>query len=376
MHTHTHTHARTHTSSRGVAWIYSAAFVTAVSICDPAVRGRAMGVMLCGFFFSSAWYTEVTIYCCTADTSFELSAWRHLPIAITAVVCGTGLHRERRAKVAGVASDPGSGSAIFTCTARDAKLAVIECALFLLVILCVAQWAASGGTGGKDLSDFAGALGSTRARRVVLLRRDANAPARHHTTGTPPRCRTTSLPRRHAAAPPYHLAATPGGDIPFFYLVLSLALVGGCGVLNARNVGKYGVQILTQRSTHRDKVDGTVGSHVGSMGGGDGAEKDTILNLHLLLGEMGGERYRLLLLVFAITIGTGQMIGNHWERVRGLFHTHGTAVVQTFDPAKVSHPSAVGRPRGSHGHVSSDPSAVGRPRGMFALLGRPNDSRH
>ena len=143
-------------------------------------------------------------------------------------------------------------------------------------------------------------------------------------------------PHHRTTAPPHHrTTAIPGGDIPFFYLVLSFILVGGCGVLNVRNVRKYGVHILTQRPAHRDKVDGTVGGHVGDMGGGDGVEKDTVLNLNLLLGEMGGERYRLLLLVFAITIGTGQMVGNHWERVRGLFHTHGTAVVQTFDPAKV-----------------------------------------
>ena len=77
--------------SWGAGWIYAAAFVTALSVIDPKISCRVMGVMLCGFFFASAWYTEVTLYCCVGETGFNLAAWRHMPIAITALVCGPGL---------------------------------------------------------------------------------------------------------------------------------------------------------------------------------------------------------------------------------------------------------------------------------------------
>ena len=38
--------------------------------------------------------------------------------------------------------------------------------------------------------------------------------------------------------------------------------------------------------------------------------------------------------IVGITIGTGQALGNHWERVTHMFGHTGTAVVQTFDPFK------------------------------------------
>ena len=75
----------------GVAWIYASAFVTAITTADDDVRGRVVGVAMCGFYASSAWFTEVTEYCCNATTTAEISAWRHTPIAITALICSPGL---------------------------------------------------------------------------------------------------------------------------------------------------------------------------------------------------------------------------------------------------------------------------------------------
>ena len=59
----------------------------------------------------------------------------------------------------------------------------------------------------------------------------------------------------------------------------------------------------------------------------------TIIPLRHILGDQG-RRYRLLLLIVGILIGTGQALGNHWERVRHMFGDTGTAFVQTFDPFK------------------------------------------
>ena len=36
-------------------------------------------------------FTEVTEYCCSASTTAELAAWRHLPIALTTLICAPGL---------------------------------------------------------------------------------------------------------------------------------------------------------------------------------------------------------------------------------------------------------------------------------------------
>mmetsp|Transcript_110221 Transcript_110221/g.320993 ORF Transcript_110221/g.320993 Transcript_110221/m.320993 type:complete len:530 (-) Transcript_110221:84-1673(-) len=125
----------------GVAWIYASAFVTAITTADDAVRGRVVGVAMCGFYASSAWFTEVTEYCCDATTTAETSAWRHMPIALTALICSPGLATSYRK----------SGSV----SSKDVGMTTLYCSIIVAMSLGAYQWNVTGGFGSQDLSSFA-----------------------------------------------------------------------------------------------------------------------------------------------------------------------------------------------------------------------------
>ena len=124
----------------GVAWIYAAAFVTVMNNIGESARGKAIGVVFCAFLFSPAWYTEITEYCCVAGTTFEKSAWRHMPIALTTICCAPGLYRLPKGEA---------------CSSKDAHLDKISLGLAVLVALDLYQWAVAKGTGSRDLLLFA-----------------------------------------------------------------------------------------------------------------------------------------------------------------------------------------------------------------------------
>lgn len=132
------------TYSWGAGWIYAAAFVTIASNIAAEARGHALGTGLAAFYFASSWWTEVTEYCCIGETTFEKSAWRHMPIAGTAILCSAGLYIIGR-----------NGSSTTKCSLKDAGLDKIWIGYMVLLGLHTYQWIVTGGEGSRDLSKFA-----------------------------------------------------------------------------------------------------------------------------------------------------------------------------------------------------------------------------
>lgn len=133
--------------SWGAGWIYAASFVTIASNIDPPSRGRVLGTGLAAFYFASAWWTEVTEYCCTGHTTFEKSAWRHLPIAGTAIVCSAGIYKLQSSQN-NIAPLKGG------CKNGDARANALWVGYMVLLCTHTFQWAVTGGAGSRDLSNF------------------------------------------------------------------------------------------------------------------------------------------------------------------------------------------------------------------------------
>lgn len=131
------------TYSWGAGWIYAAAFVTIASNIKAEARGQALGTGLAAFYFASAWWTEVTEYCCTGHTTFEKSAWRHMPIAGTAILCSFGLYKSEKVY-----------TGITKCSVGDAGLDKMWCGYLVLLGFHTYQWVVTGGAGSRDLSNF------------------------------------------------------------------------------------------------------------------------------------------------------------------------------------------------------------------------------
>ena len=121
----------------GVAWIYGAAFVTAISNAETRSKGKAIGTMLAFLYFANGWFTESPSSGAPHNAQ-EVRATAQF-IAVTALYAPWALQASR-------ARAQGSGG--------DACLSGTSVALFLMLVLMFGQWLVTGGSGGANLFNF------------------------------------------------------------------------------------------------------------------------------------------------------------------------------------------------------------------------------
>ena len=240
----------------GVAWIYASAFVTAITTADDAVRGRVVGVAMCGFYASSAWFTEVTEYCCDATTTAETSAWRHMPIALTALICSPGLATSYRK----------SGSV----SSKDVGMTTLYCSIIVAMSLGAYQ-----------------VTGVPTSILTLLVTSTATATAAPlHELTVHLQCHQWNVTGGFGSQ---DLSSFAYGDITFMFLVGYIGVSTFCAALNVRNYAKYGI----------------------TMGGSSDDVSDQVETKELVppSSTLESKKYQYLSVIFAVNVGLGQTTG-------------------------------------------------------------------
>ena len=296
----------------GVAWIYGAAFVTAISNAETRSKGKAIGTMLAFLYFANGWFTEVTEFEGNGHTTLKKSALRHEFIAVTALLCAPGLFklraRERK------------------CSGGDACLSGTSVALFLMLVLMFGQWLVTGGSGSTNLFNFwYGDVPFAYTLGYALTLLFCAAVGGYNL-------------RRHGFASLHGWGR--GNEQSRVMLRPADAAVGGSVGSDEASSGKSESSlkrhqrvkaVLKQQQQQQQQQQGGGGAY-GSGGWGGGGSGGAAAPLsEVLMRVFHDKRYVLLFAIFAIDIGTGQTMANRFTQIKDMYGKHWTMVAAEYN---------------------------------------------